>query len=201
MTPQSLSVSLSRFVPGMELVRKASVRARLRSSRSFTCLRVSFFFLMTGMGIPSVPTTAGDDSSALLAAELAAVDEGLLALLPVRLASRLAAREDGLLDLPSSNASSTISTLPWWIKRPASTFQIVGQMEELNSLLCVMHTNAPSQLRIATANPPSASRSKKFVGSSRINLLSSNQMQVTICIVSDQLTPEASPTTQQQGRP
>lgn len=145
-------MSDSRFAPGMELDRNASVRARRLSSRSFSCFRVIAFFFFFGMGID--PFVGFEASSPELAAELGTLDGGLPALLPARLASLLAVLELGLL---SSKASSTTAALPLWVRWPASTFQISGQRAPTNSSLCEIHTKAPAHSLMATASPPSAS--------------------------------------------
>lgn len=74
------------------------------------------------MGID--PVAVLPSSASELAAEGATLEAGLLALLPLRLASLLAVREFARLLSMLSKASSTTPALPLCVRTPASTFQI-----------------------------------------------------------------------------
>lgn len=153
----------------------SNFRCLRRSSLAFNWLRVNFFFFLRGSGV-DVPVAA----SFPLAAGVAALEAaGVMAGLALREASL-----DGGFALASRKASSTIAAFPWWVRRPASTFQISGPVPQgwkvirgsketgsqsalTNSMLCEMMHTAPPHSRIATATPPTASRSRKFVTSSK----------------------------------
>ena len=138
------------------------VRARRRSSRSLSCLRVSFLRPLAALNLssssaPSIVawTRASSPDPAGVSTDAGVASPGV--------AAADATPEAGF----DSNALSLTADLPFIVRRPASTFQISEQSAPTNSWLCEIQRKAPVHSRMPTASPPSASRSRKLVGSSK----------------------------------